>query len=120
MSSLPCWGVSPRTLQDWEQGRRAPTGAAKTLLRVSVDHPEVLRELHLGSQGPRTTRACSIEARIRRRVMGWPGDPMKPRETTMRRACSGSACTRSAVMPPLAAPKATAPSLCTGCARSLL
>ncbi|MEX8517681.1 MAG: helix-turn-helix domain-containing protein [Leptothrix sp. (in: b-proteobacteria)] len=38
-------GVSARTLQDWEQGRRAPTGAAKTLLRVAVMHPEVLREL---------------------------------------------------------------------------
>ena len=41
-------GVSPRTLQDWEQGRRAPTGAAKTLLRVAVAHPEVLRELDHG------------------------------------------------------------------------
>ena len=39
-------GVSPRTLQDWEQGRREPNGAAKTLLRVAVAHPEVLRELH--------------------------------------------------------------------------
>lgn len=39
-------GVSPRTLQDWEQGRRSPTGAAKTLLRVAVTHPEVLHELH--------------------------------------------------------------------------
>ncbi len=39
-------GVSPRTLQDWEQGRREPTGAAKTLLRVATAHPEVLRELH--------------------------------------------------------------------------
>jgi putative transcriptional regulator len=39
-------GVSARTLQDWEQGRREPTGAAKTLLRVAVSHPEVLRELH--------------------------------------------------------------------------
>ena len=38
-------GVSPRTLQDWEQGRRAPTGAAKTLLRVAVAHPEVLLKL---------------------------------------------------------------------------
>lgn len=38
-------GISPRTLQDWEQGRREPTGAAKTLLRVAVTHPEVLREL---------------------------------------------------------------------------
>jgi putative transcriptional regulator len=38
-------GVSPRKLQDWEQGRRVPTGAAKTLLQVAVKHPEVLREL---------------------------------------------------------------------------
>ena len=37
-------GVSARTLQDWEQGRREPTGAAKTLLRVAVAHPYVLRE----------------------------------------------------------------------------
>ena len=38
-------GVSVRTLQDWEQGRREPTGAAKMLLRVAVSHPEVLLEL---------------------------------------------------------------------------
>lgn len=39
-------GVSARTLQDWEQGRREPTGAAKTLLRVAMSHPQVLLELH--------------------------------------------------------------------------
>lgn len=38
-------GVSTRTLQEWEQGRRNPSGAAKTLLRVAEAHPEVLREL---------------------------------------------------------------------------
>jgi putative transcriptional regulator len=38
-------GVSVRTLQEWEQGRREPTGAARTLLRVAHRHPEVLREL---------------------------------------------------------------------------
>ena len=38
-------GVSPRTLQDWEQGRREPTGAARTLLQVAVKHPKVLREM---------------------------------------------------------------------------
>ncbi len=38
-------GVSTRTLQDWEQGRREPTGAAQTLLRVAVLHPEALRDL---------------------------------------------------------------------------
>jgi len=38
-------GVSIRTLQDWEQGRRKPTGAAQTLLRVAIAHPEALRDL---------------------------------------------------------------------------
>ena len=38
-------GVSARTLQDWEQGRREPTGAAKTLLRVAATHPKLLLEL---------------------------------------------------------------------------
>ncbi len=38
-------GVSLRTVQDWEQGRRNPTGAAQTLLRVAAKHPEALRDL---------------------------------------------------------------------------
>jgi putative transcriptional regulator len=38
-------GVSVRTLQDWEQGRREPSGAAKTLIKVAARHPEVLQEL---------------------------------------------------------------------------
>lgn len=38
-------GVSLRTLQDWEQGRRRPTGAAQTLLRIASLHPEALRDL---------------------------------------------------------------------------
>ena len=38
-------GVSVRTLQDWEQGRREPSGAAKTLIKVAERHPEILREL---------------------------------------------------------------------------
>jgi putative transcriptional regulator len=37
-------GVSVRTLQDWEQGRRSPTGAARSLLLVAVKRPKVLRE----------------------------------------------------------------------------
>ena len=36
-------GVSVRTLQDWEQGRREPSGAAKTLLRIAVRSPEAVR-----------------------------------------------------------------------------
>ncbi|MBU6421751.1 MAG: helix-turn-helix domain-containing protein [Gammaproteobacteria bacterium] len=35
-------GVSLRTLQDWEQGRRKPTGSAYALLRVATRHPEAL------------------------------------------------------------------------------
>lgn len=38
-------GVSVRTLQEWEQGRRNPSGAAQTLLKIAGRHPEVLREL---------------------------------------------------------------------------
>lgn len=37
--------VSVRPLQEWEQGRREPSGAAKTLLRVAQSRPEMLREL---------------------------------------------------------------------------
>jgi putative transcriptional regulator len=36
-------GVSVRTLQDWEQGRREPSGAAKTLLRIAAQSPEAVR-----------------------------------------------------------------------------
>ena len=38
-------GVSRRTLEQWEQGRREPSGAAKTLIRVAELHPEILREI---------------------------------------------------------------------------
>lgn len=38
-------GVSKRTLEQWEQGRRQPSGAAKTLLKIAERHPEVLIEV---------------------------------------------------------------------------
>ena len=38
-------GVSVRTLQDWEQGRRQPQGPALALLRVAEQFPEVLVNL---------------------------------------------------------------------------
>lgn len=38
-------GVSVRTLQEWEQGRRQPSGAAKTLITIAQKSPEVLTEL---------------------------------------------------------------------------
>ena len=38
-------GVSVRTLQDWEQGRRAPSGAARTLLLIAHKNPKVLLDV---------------------------------------------------------------------------
>jgi putative transcriptional regulator len=37
-------GISLDTLQNWEQGRRRPTGPAKVLLRVAARHPEAILE----------------------------------------------------------------------------
>lgn len=37
-------GISRRTLENWEQGRREPTGAAKVLLRVAERHPKAVLE----------------------------------------------------------------------------
>ena len=38
-------GISVRTLHDWEQGRRGPSGPAQTLLKIAARHPEVVREV---------------------------------------------------------------------------
>jgi len=38
-------GVSLRTVQDWEQGRRKPSGPAEALLRIAEQKPEVFTEL---------------------------------------------------------------------------
>lgn len=38
-------GVSVRTLQEWEQGRREPSGAAKTLLKIAMHSPEAIRQV---------------------------------------------------------------------------
>lgn len=35
-------GVSVRTLQEWEQGRRVPSGPARTLLTIAYKNPKVL------------------------------------------------------------------------------
>ncbi len=37
--------VSVDAIRDWEQGRRSPRGAARTLLRIAMAHPEVLEQL---------------------------------------------------------------------------
>ncbi len=35
-------GISVRTLQNWEQGRRKPQGPARVLLRVAARHPRAI------------------------------------------------------------------------------
>lgn len=37
-------GISVKTLHNWEQGRRQPTGAARVLLRMAARHPKVFLE----------------------------------------------------------------------------
>ena len=40
-------GVSKRTLENWEQGRRSPTGPARALLKIVAKDPEgAVRALH--------------------------------------------------------------------------
>jgi putative transcriptional regulator len=36
--------ISARTLQEWEQGRRHPSGAAQALIQIAFRHPEVISE----------------------------------------------------------------------------
>lgn len=36
--------ISARTLQEWEQGRRHPSGAAQALIQIAFRHPEVITE----------------------------------------------------------------------------
>lgn len=38
-------GISVRTLQNWEQGRRSPRGPARVLLRVAARHPEAVLDV---------------------------------------------------------------------------
>jgi putative transcriptional regulator len=37
--------VSVRTLQEWEQGRRAPSGPARTLLAIADKNPQALLDV---------------------------------------------------------------------------
>lgn len=44
-------GVSVRTLQEWEQGRRAPSGAARSLLHIAALRPDVFRDVLMAQSG---------------------------------------------------------------------
>lgn len=48
-------GISVSTLQNWEQGRRAPEGPARVLLQIAAMHPEAV----LATRQQRTSRTRS-------------------------------------------------------------
>ncbi|HEU5125093.1 MAG TPA: transcriptional regulator [Verrucomicrobiae bacterium] len=37
-------GIREDTLQNWEQGRREPSGPAKVLLKIAAKHPKIVLE----------------------------------------------------------------------------
>jgi DNA-binding transcriptional regulator YiaG len=37
-------GIGINTLRSWEQNKRQPSGAARTLIHIALKHPEVLQE----------------------------------------------------------------------------
>jgi putative transcriptional regulator len=59
-------GVSTRTLQNWEQGRREPEGPAKALLTIASRNPAaVLDALHARTRGP-TAKSRRLSGRAAR------------------------------------------------------
>lgn len=62
-------GVSLRTLQEWEQGRRNPSRAASSLLRIAIERPDVLRDMFSPARMPNAeTIAAMQEARAMTRA----------------------------------------------------
>lgn len=53
--------ISTRTLQEWEQGRRKPSGSAKALINIAVRHPEIIRESFETLQGIRKEMADRLD-----------------------------------------------------------
>ena len=51
--------ISIRTLQGWEQGRRAPEGPARVLLLLADRSPEALLALHAGGTPTQPSRGVT-------------------------------------------------------------
>ncbi len=54
-------GISVGTLRNWEQGRRAPEGPARVLLRVAAQHPQAVWDV------VRPRKGKALDKRTRRR-----------------------------------------------------
>ncbi len=59
-------GISVATLQNWEQGRRLPKGAARVLLQVAAKHPETVWDVVKPAVGRSRTRVGTRAARAAR------------------------------------------------------
>jgi len=44
--------IPKRTIQEWEQNRRKPTGAALTLLKIVENAPDTVKKILAHNQGP--------------------------------------------------------------------
>lgn len=59
-------GISVATLQNWEQGRRLPKGAARVLLQVAAKHPETVWDVVKPVVAQNRTKAGARVARAAR------------------------------------------------------
>jgi putative transcriptional regulator len=59
-------GISADTLQNWEQGRRTPTGPAKVLLKIAARHPEVLLEVAYPGEADGSQRQPPRRSHVKR------------------------------------------------------
>ncbi|MFL0797266.1 MAG: helix-turn-helix domain-containing protein [Cellvibrionaceae bacterium] len=56
-----CLNISPRTLRDWERGRRQPSASAMTLLAWAIDRPDYVEEIN---------RSKKKQVKLRRLIVG--------------------------------------------------
>ena len=61
-------GISVATLQNWEQGRRAPKGAARVLLQVAAKHPETVWDVVKPTVGQNKMRVGTRMARSSKKL----------------------------------------------------
>jgi transcriptional regulator with XRE-family HTH domain len=53
--------ISVRTLQEWEQNRRSPSGSARALIKIAQRHPEIIRESYDFQQDKRLKAAKMLD-----------------------------------------------------------
>lgn len=79
-------GVSPKTVQNWEQGARKPDNAARRLIEIVDKHPEVLDSfIHGLDQAPAVPgRAAKVATRSTKRQVGAAASALRRGKTTKR------------------------------------